>query len=86
MSNEDFTKFMHMIIRKVVVVPTDTLFDFREESIAIMKDIDPDDILFVACALAFPGSVIWSDDKALKRQARVPVMTTAEMLKLRTSD
>jgi predicted nucleic acid-binding protein len=80
MSAEDFKEFMHMIIRKVVIVPADSLYDFRAEAKEIVKDIDIDDILFIACALAHPPSMIWSDDKALKRQERVHVLNTKEMM------
>ncbi len=62
------------------MVPSEVLYSFREEALNIVKDIDMDDVLFVACALAFPGSMIWSDDKKLKRQSRVDVLNTSEMM------
>jgi len=46
----------------------------------IVKDIDPDDVLFVACALAHPNSVIWSDDKKLKSQSKVKILNTRDII------
>jgi predicted nucleic acid-binding protein len=45
-----------------------------------MKDSDIDDVPFVACALGCQGSIIWSDDNDLKRQNRIKVYTTREVL------
>ena len=70
------------IIARITVIPTEQLMPYGPIASAIMCDIDPKDDLYVACALAYPGSIIWSEDKALKRQHRVPVLNTAEMLDL----
>ncbi|MEK6963600.1 MAG: PIN domain-containing protein [Nanoarchaeota archaeon] len=77
---KSFDGLFYLLLRKVVVVPSEVLYSFREEALNIVKDIDMDDVLFVACALAFPGSMIWSDDKKLKRQSRVDVLNTSEMM------
>jgi predicted nucleic acid-binding protein len=49
----------------------------------IMGDIDKEDALFVACALSLQDSVIWSNDKHLKKQNLVRVYTTKEIMKMR---
>ena len=54
----------------------------REEAIKIIKDIDVYDALFIATALAFDNSVIWSNDKKLKMQSRVKIINTEEIIKL----
>ena len=48
----------------------------------IMVDIDRGDIPFVAAALSLPCDGIWSDDLHLKRQKRVKVWNTKEVLGL----
>jgi predicted nucleic acid-binding protein len=48
---------------------------------AAMDSIDPEDSIFVACALSLPGSVIWSNDKHLKKQGLARIYTTDELLK-----
>jgi len=53
--------------------------DFREEANKIMNKIDKDDVIFIACALAFDCS-IWSDDKHFKKQKEIKVFTTKDIL------
>lgn len=44
-----------------------------------MADIDPDDTVFVAAAIAVDGAV-WSDDAHLAEQALVPTFTTTDIV------
>lgn len=53
----------------------------RKEAFEAVKDIDPDDAIFIACALAYPNSILWSDDKKLKKQKTVTVLNTKEIIK-----
>ncbi|MBI2574581.1 hypothetical protein HYV82_01730 [Candidatus Woesearchaeota archaeon] len=69
-------------MEKVVVVPEEVLEAHKERAIELVRDIDLDDALFIACALAYPKSVIWSDDKKLKRQNAIKILNTAEMMNL----
>ena len=47
-----------------------------------MKNIDVEDAVFVACALSLQGSVIWSNDKHLKKQRLVKVYDTEEISRI----
>ncbi len=82
MNQEDFDKLLELILQKVVIVPNEILQPFKEEAIKIVKDIDIDDALFVACALAYENSIIWSDDKKLKIQTKIKVLNTKEIIKI----
>jgi len=82
MSGEDFSKLLQLILKKVVIVPNEVLIPYRKEAFEIVKNIDPDDVLFVACALAYYNSIIWSNDRKLKKQSRVKVLNTKEIIKL----
>lgn len=44
--------------------------------------IDADDVLSFACALAFAPAIIWSEDKKLKKQNKVRVLNTKEILEM----
>jgi len=81
MNRVDFDKLLHIILRKVLIVPASVMNAYKDEALGIIKDIDIDDTLFIACALAYPGSVIWSDDAVLKSQIRVNILNTKEMIK-----
>lgn len=79
MTPKEFNLLLSYLLRKVLVVPTNSLIQYKKQAYNIVKDIDPDDVLFIACALAYPQSFLWSDDKKLRRQSIVPVLNTREM-------
>jgi len=82
MTSEEFNRLLQLFLMKVIIVPKEMLIQHKEEAFAIVKDIDPDDATFVACALAYPGSIILSDDKRLKLQTRVKIINTREFIEL----
>ncbi len=82
MGEREFDKLLELLLKKVLIVPDEALKAYREEAIEIVKGIDKDDAVFVACALAHPESVIWSDDKDLKKQKKIKIVSTTEMVTL----
>ncbi len=82
MDAEDFNELLAIILRKVNIVPSEVLEPYRREAYEIVKDIDVNDVLFVACALAYKESIIWSNDSSLKKQSRIKVINTSEAMKL----
>ena len=81
-SEKDFNRLLQLILKKVVIVPNETLAPHAKEAFGIIKDIDPDDTIFIACALAYKNSLLWSDDKKLKRQSKVDIVETKDIIKL----
>lgn len=79
MSKEDFEQLLQLLLQKVLIVPTEALLPYKQEAFTLAKEIDPDDTLFIACALAYPESVIWSEDKKLKELGDVIVLDTKEI-------
>ena len=79
-SIEDFEKLLQLILKRVLIVAPEVLKTHKEDAIEIIKDIDLNDALFIACALAYPESVIWSDDKKMKQQKRIRIINTFEMI------
>ena len=82
MEDADIQKLINLILKKVFIVPNEILDSYREEALNVIGKIDPDDVLFIACALAYENSIIWSDDKKLKNQTRVKVLNTSEIIKI----
>ena len=68
MKSRDFEDLLRLLLRKVIIILNEVLLHYKDEAYKIIKDIDSDDVTFIACALAFSESVIWSDDKRLKQQ------------------
>ena len=82
LSKQEFNTLLTILLKKVVVVPNGILLPFRKQALEIVKEIDKDDVLFIACALAYPESIIWSNDKKLKKQKSVKVLNTEEILRI----
>ena len=82
MNENEFNKLLALILRKVIIVPLEVLVPYRDEAYELVKNIDVNDTLFVACALAYHGSIIWSNDLKLKNQAQIKVVNTREAIEL----
>ena len=82
MKEKDFEELLSLLLRKVIIIPNEVLLHYKNDAYQIIKDIDPDDVIFIACALAFTDSAIWSDDKKLKQQSKVRIINTNEMYSL----
>lgn len=86
MNKEDFDKLLETLLKKVLIVPEEVLKGHKDEAIEIVKDIDLDDAVFFACALAYTESIIWSDDKKLKKQNKVKILNSTEMMQYLTNN
>ena len=82
MNSYEFNKLLALILRKVIIIPSEVLAPYRQEPYEIAKDIDANDMLFFACALAYKDSVIWSNDSRLKKQSQIKVINTEEAIEL----
>lgn len=80
LSDENFNLLIKLLLRKIIIVPENILLKYRDEAKAIIESIDINDVLFIACALAYSDSVLWSDDKDLKKQSRITVWNTSEVI------
>tara|TARA_Y100000310_G_C20696549_1_gene826132 strand:- start:931 stop:1350 length:420 start_codon:yes stop_codon:yes gene_type:complete len=76
---EELELLLILILKKCIIIPDEVLSKFCKKAEILVKDIDLGDTVFVACALAYPGSVIWSDDKALKGVKGVRVLNSSEI-------
>jgi predicted nucleic acid-binding protein len=83
MKEKDFEELLRLLLLKVIIIPNEVLLHYKNDANKIIKDIDPDDVIFIACALAFSDSIIWSDDKKLKQQSKIRIINTTEMYSLK---
>ena len=80
MSENNFERLLQILLKKVLIVTEEVLKPHKDESLEIVKNIDKNDAVFIACALAYPESIIWSDDKMLKKQKRIKILETYEII------
>jgi predicted nucleic acid-binding protein len=80
LDNNGFDSVLEKLLESVALIPDKETEEHRTESMKLMKGIDIGDAPFIAAALGIPGSVIWSDDKDLKRQKKIKIMNTKDFL------
>ncbi|MBI4144284.1 PIN domain-containing protein [Candidatus Woesearchaeota archaeon] len=77
---EEVEQLISTIANGLTIVAEHEIKAKWEEATAIMKEIDPLDIPFVAAALASNADGIWSFDKGFQKQKVVRIITTNELL------
>ena len=79
MELERVRQFIDLLFQYIETVPASEFYPYLEEAEEAIGDTDPDDVLYVACALARDAGV-WSDDSDFEEQDLVPVFTTGEVV------
>ena len=79
MTPDRVAQFTDLLFQYIEVVPADEFYPYIEEADAAIGDTDPDDVLYVACALATNGDV-WSDDSDFEKQDVVEAYTTSDVI------
>ncbi len=82
LSEMEINSVLDTLLTSVQLIQTEEDAAERKEAEDIMLSIDKDDAPFLAAAMGIVCDGIWSDDKHLKRQTRVRVWTTKEILAL----
>jgi len=81
-NKREYELLLRVLLKYIIIVPNEIILSYRKQAMEIVKNIDADDALFIATAIAFEDSVIWSNDKKLKNQNRVEVLNTEEIFNL----
>ena len=82
LSRSEIESVMDTLLRRIRFVDAGQVLSEWEEAEKVMKAVDEADVPFVAAALAARCDGIWSDDRHLKRQTKVKVWTTKEVVRL----
>jgi len=72
-------QFVDLLFQYIETVPASEFYPYIEAAEEAIGDTDPDDVLYVACALARDADV-WSDDSDFDEQDLVPAFTTSEVI------
>ena len=72
-------QFLELLFGHIETVPASDFYQHIEQADSAIGETDPDDVLYVACALGCDAS-IWSDDSDFDEQDFVPVFTTSEVI------
>ncbi|MFC3957791.1 PIN domain-containing protein [Halovivax cerinus] len=72
-------QFIDLLFQYIDVVSVDEFYPAIEPARAAIGDVDPDDVLYLACAVD-QEAAIWSDDADFDEQNLVETYTTNEVL------
>lgn len=72
-------QFISLLFEHIDTVPVPEFASHISTAETAIGDTDPDDVLYVACALGCDGA-IWSDDTDFESQDLLPVYTTADVV------
>jgi predicted nucleic acid-binding protein len=75
LSEDDFKEFADSLRERIDVIPRQEFEGFLLEA----NKLSPDDTEYFALALRF-GADIWSNDKELKKQSKVKIFSTRELI------
>jgi len=79
MEPDRVAQFVDLLFRYISVVPVDEFHPAIEEADAAIGDTDPDDVLYLACAVANDAAV-WSDDSDFDEQEVVETYSTGDVI------
>lgn len=78
LEGNNFESVFNRILSSVTIVPVNNYDDRIIEASLMIKD--PDDVAFMALALALNADGIWSNDKEFLKQDRVKVYPTGQLM------
>jgi predicted nucleic acid-binding protein len=79
MNPDRVQQFVDLLFEHVETVPVEEFHTEIGRAEAALYDTDPDDMLYLACALG-RDAAIWSDDTDFQEQELVPEFTTIEVV------
>lgn len=82
MGENEYEKIISKLMEYVVLISTEKTMEHLDEAKEIMQHVDHDDVVFIASALCYTDSLIWSDDKHFEKQNRIKVLKTIDLVGL----
>ena len=77
-TESEFDMLIQKLFTKMIQLDDTVILSRMKEASAIMYQIDPDDVPFIAAALA-TDAAIWSDDRHFQQQKKINVYTTHQL-------
>ncbi|WP_146417157.1 PIN domain-containing protein [Haloarcula hispanica] len=79
MEQDRVTQFIDLLFQYIDVVPADDFYQAIERAKEAIGDTDPDDVLYLACAIA-NDAAIWSDDSDFDDQDLAETYSTIDVI------
>ncbi|ELY39018.1 PIN domain-containing protein [Natronorubrum tibetense] len=79
MEPDRVAQFIDLLFQYIEIIPADDFYPAIEKADAAIGDTDPDDVLYLACAIA-SNRAIWSDDSDFDKQNLVDTYSTSDVI------
>jgi predicted nucleic acid-binding protein len=79
MEPDRVAQFIDLLFQYIEVVPADEFHPAIEKADEAIGETDPDDVLYLACAIACDAA-IWSDDSDFEEQDLVQTYSTSDVI------
>ena len=79
MNPDRVAQFIELLFQYIDVVPADDFYPAIQSADEAIGDTDPDDVLYLACAIACDAA-IWSDDSDFDEQDGVETYSTSDII------
>ena len=79
MEPDRVAQFINLLFQYIEVVPAEKFYPAIEKADEAIGDTDPDDVLYLACAIACDAA-IWSDDSDFDEQDLVETYSTSDVI------
>jgi predicted nucleic acid-binding protein len=79
MKKENYEILLSDLLNNITLVKQEEITNL-DQAKEIMRNIDPDDTIFIAAALSIKDSIIWTDDKHFNQQKEIKTYNTQQMM------
>ena len=80
LSDEEFFLLMELLFTNIEIIPSQEYNQYFSKAARYIED--PEDIPFVALFFSKTADGIWSDDNHFKKQSKIPIYRTKELVRI----
>lgn len=79
LKSKDIDLLLGLLLESITVIPVERIAPYLQAAEALIGAVDPDDVPFVALALAEANDGIWSNDRAFEQLQGIQLWTTSDI-------
>ena len=81
LSTDEIDILLNLLLENISIIPSQTIQPFLSEAEVMIGRIDPNDIPFLALALATENDGIWSNDRHFEAIKQIKIWKTSDLLR-----